>query len=162
LSENRFASERAVPVFRAAFRAYGLPAGGGEPGAAAERIRQRPAAGPEAILAAPDGWGDLAGKPPLGGTAQHRDRPRAGRGGAPPHRDWLRAVVAAAEPADGWTRQFRAALAEPDGAKRRTTLERLAAEVDVREHPPRTLTRLARRLEGVDPAGTGPRYASGP
>jgi tetratricopeptide (TPR) repeat protein len=38
----------------------------------------------------------------------------------------------------------------------------LAAAVDVRQHPPRTLTRLARLLEGVEPAGTGSRYATGP
>ncbi len=31
LAENRFALERAVPLFREAFRAYGLPAGEGEP-----------------------------------------------------------------------------------------------------------------------------------
>jgi serine/threonine-protein kinase len=147
LSENRFALERAVPKFREAFRAYGLPAGDGEPKVAAERIRQRPAAVREAIVAALEEWDDLAGDPRLKI--------------AEPHREWLRAVVAAAEPADGWTKEFRAALAEPDGAKRRTTLEPLAAEVDVRQQPARTLTRLARRLEGVEPAGPR-RYASGP
>jgi serine/threonine-protein kinase len=146
--ESRFASERAVPKLREAFRAYGLPAGDGEPKVAAERIRQRPAAVREAMIAALDEWDDLAGN----ATYQLTE----------PHRDWLRAVLAAAEPADGWTKEFRAALAEPDGAKRRTSLEHLATEVDVRQHPPRTLTRLARRLEGVEPAGTGPRYATGP
>src|SRR5262249_6064468 len=33
LSQNRFAFERAVPKFRDAFRAYGLPAGQGDPAA---------------------------------------------------------------------------------------------------------------------------------
>jgi hypothetical protein len=54
LSENRFAPERAAPKFREAFRAYGLAAEEGEPKAAAERIRQRPAAVREAIFAALD------------------------------------------------------------------------------------------------------------
>jgi serine/threonine-protein kinase len=148
LSGNRFALERAVPKFREAFRAYGLPAGQGEPAAAAERIRQRPAAVREAIVAALDEWDDLARDPKLGINE--------------PHRDWLRAVVAVAEPADAWTNKLRAALAEPDQAKRRTALEHLAAAVDVRQHPPRTLTRLAQRLEGVERAGTGRRYASDP
>src|SRR5262249_23462457 len=61
LSENRFAFERAVPRFREALRAYGLPAGEGEPGAAAERIRQRAAAGREAGVAALGEGGGLAG-----------------------------------------------------------------------------------------------------
>jgi hypothetical protein len=56
LSENRFASERAVPKIREAFRAYGLPAGEGEPAEAAERIRQRPAAVQEVIVAALEEW----------------------------------------------------------------------------------------------------------
>jgi tetratricopeptide (TPR) repeat protein len=146
LSENRFATERAVPKIREAFRAYGLAAGEGEPAAAAERIRQRPAAVREAILAALEEWDNLAGDPTLPITE--------------PHRAWLRAVVTAAEPDDAWTKELRAALAEANGAKRRTTLGQLAAEVDVREHPPRTLTWLAKRLEGSKPAGT--RYAPGP
>src|SRR5262249_27483196 len=41
---HRFAFERSVPKFRTAFAVYGLSIGAGEPGAAAERIRQRPAA----------------------------------------------------------------------------------------------------------------------
>src|SRR5262249_4347865 len=49
VGENRFAVERAVTKFRDAFRAYGLPPGAAEPGAAAERIRQRPPAVREAI-----------------------------------------------------------------------------------------------------------------
>jgi hypothetical protein len=111
-------------------------------------LRVAPPAVREVIVAALDEWNDLAGTPQYQITE--------------PHLDWLRAVVAAAEPADGWTKELRAALAEPDGVKRRTTLEHLAAAVDVRQHPPQTLTRLARRLEGVEPAGTGPRYATGP
>ena len=63
--ESRFANERAVPRFREAFREYGLPAGEGAPEAAAERIRQRPAAIREAILAALNEWDALAGDPKL-------------------------------------------------------------------------------------------------
>jgi tetratricopeptide (TPR) repeat protein len=135
-SENRFASERAVPVFREAFRAYGLPAGVGEPGAAAERIRQRPAAVREAVVAAPDEWDALAADKKLGVTE--------------PHQEWLRAVLGAAEPAEGWTRQFRAAREEKDEAKRRAALEKLAAADDVGTLPVRALTRLAGQLQKVE------------
>jgi serine/threonine-protein kinase len=139
LSESRFAMERAVPKFREAFRAYGLPAGEGEPAAAAERIRQRPAPIREAIVAALDEWDDLAGDPKLGITE--------------PHREWLRAVLVAVEPEDSWGRQVRAARAEPDEARKKATLEQLAASADVAKVPARALTRLAQRL---DP---GPRVA---
>jgi serine/threonine-protein kinase len=148
LSENRFAKERAVPLFREAFRAYGLSAGEGEPKVAAERIRQRSAAIREAVIAALDEWVDLAGNP----TYKLSE----------PNLDWLRAVVTAAEPPDNWTRELRVALAELDATKRQKSLEKLAAEVDARQQPPRTLTRLARRLEDVDQAGAELRYATGP
>jgi tetratricopeptide (TPR) repeat protein len=127
--ENRFASERAVPLFRAAFRAYGLPAGEGKPAAAAERIRQRPAAVREAIIAALDEWDDLAGSPKLGIKE--------------PHREWLRAVLEAAEPDDAWTRQVRVARRETDPARRTAALEVLARSADVAKSPARALTRLA-------------------
>src|SRR5262249_6101665 len=58
--ETRFFSERAVPLFREAFRDYGLPAGEGEAVAVAERIRRRPAAVRDAIIAALDEWEALA------------------------------------------------------------------------------------------------------
>jgi serine/threonine-protein kinase len=135
LSENRYAVERAVPLFREAFRAYGMAAGEGDPKAVAERIRQRPAAVQASILAALDEWEALAGQI------------------TEPHREWLRAVLAAAEPADAWGRQVRAARAEKDGAKRKATLEALAASADVAKVPARALTQLAKRL---DP---GPRVA---
>jgi serine/threonine-protein kinase len=133
--ENRFATERAVPLFREAFRAYGLPAGEGQPGAAAERIRQRPAAVREAIVAALDEWDALAADKKLAVTE--------------PHREWLRAVLGASEPAEGWTRQFRAAREEKDEAKRKAALEKLAAADDVETLPVRSLTRLAWQLEKV-------------
>jgi serine/threonine-protein kinase len=132
---NRFAEERAVPRFREAFAAYGLPAGRGEAKAAARRIRRRPPAVREAILAALDEWDDLAGIPEF-----RIDEP---------HRDWLRAVLEAAEPQDGWTRRFRAAWQEKDVGKRCAALERLATAADVGERPVRALTRLARRLATV-------------
>ncbi len=132
---NRFADERAVPKFREALRAYGLPPGGVEPKAAAERVRQRPAATREAILSALDEWDDLATNPDL--------RLRE------PHREWLRAVLRAAEPDGGWTRAFREAREQPDPARRRAALERLAAADDVGKLPARTLSRLATRLKNM-------------
>jgi superkiller protein 3 len=131
-SMNRFAPERAVPKFREAFAAYGLPAGQGEPSAAGERFRQRPPAVREAIVAALDEWDDLAGNLEYGITE--------------PHREWLQAVLAAAEPDDALGRQVRAARAEKDLAKRRVALEKLAASVDVTKVPAHGLTRLAQRL----------------
>jgi serine/threonine-protein kinase len=133
LSENRFAFERAVPVFREAFRAYGLSAGEGEPRAAAERIRQRPTAVREAIVAALDEWDSRADIPMYGINE--------------PHRDWLRAVLAAVEPEDAWVRQVRAARAEKDHAKIRAALEKLAASADIARVPVRALTELAKRLD---------------
>jgi serine/threonine-protein kinase len=135
LSHNMFASERAVPLFREALRAYGLPVGEGDPTAIAQRIRQRPAAVREAIIAALDEWDVLAGKPKIALVE--------------PHRDWLRAVLSATEPEDAWTRQVRDARAEKDKTKRRAALAALAASVDVKRVPIRALTRLA-QLGAVD------------
>jgi hypothetical protein len=78
--DSRFVMERVVPLFRETFRAYGLPAGEGEPAAAAERLRQRPPPVREAALAALGEWIDLAANP----WNQIRE----------PHLDWLRAVAA--------------------------------------------------------------------
>ena len=116
--ENRFAHERAVPLFRKALQAYGLPAGEGEPAAVATRIRERPARVREALLAALDDWIDLAANP---SNAITRAAPglAAGR-------------VLAAEPQDGWTRRFRGGMPGEGRAKRRAALEKLAAEADVR------------------------------
>jgi serine/threonine-protein kinase len=130
--ESRFAEERAVPKFREAFRAYGLATGGVEPAAAAQRIRQRPAAVRDAIVAALDEWDILAANPNSRITE--------------PHRKWLRAVLEAAEPDDGWTRQVRAARRETDGVKRQAALEALAKSADVTRVPARALTQLARQL----------------
>jgi tetratricopeptide (TPR) repeat protein len=130
--KSRFASERAVPKFREAFRAYGMTAGEGEPKVAAERIRQRPAAVREAILAALNEWDDLAGNPKLKITE--------------PHREWLRAVLEAAEPDDAWGRKVRAAHRETDAVKRQAALETLAKSARVTELPAWALTRLAHGL----------------
>jgi serine/threonine-protein kinase len=130
--ENRFALERAVPKFEAAFRDYGLAVGEGEPGAAAQRLRQRPAAVREAIVAALDEWDSLAALPQVGISK--------------PHQAWLRAVLAGVEPEDGLGRQLRAVRAEKDRVKRQAALEKLAAGIDVAKVPARVLTRLARRL----------------
>jgi serine/threonine-protein kinase len=134
-AESRFASERAVPKFREAFKAYGLPAGQSEPKAAAKRIRARPPAVCEAIVAALDDWDALAADPKLHITE--------------PHLDWLRAVLAATDPADGWTRRFRAVRDQKDPARRKKALEKLASEAKVETLPVRALTRLASQLERV-------------
>jgi tetratricopeptide (TPR) repeat protein len=134
--QSRFASERAVPLFREALRAYGLPVGVGEPAAVAARIRRRPARVREALVAALDQWIDLAANPLL--TI------------AEPHRDWLQDIMVAAEPEDGWTRRLRAAIAKKDVTKRRAALEKLAEEANVGKLPAQSLTRLAGRLESVE------------
>jgi serine/threonine-protein kinase len=125
--EGRFAKERAVPKFRAAFQAYGLEAGKGER-AAADRIRGRPRAVRAAIVAALDEWDSLT------------------TGITEPHRMWLRAVLEQAEPDDAWGRQVWAARRETDPAKRRAALERLADSARVADLPPRALTQLSGHL----------------
>jgi tetratricopeptide (TPR) repeat protein len=137
-SGYRFAKERAVPKFREAFRAYGLAAGKGEPKATAERIRQRPTAVREAILAALDEWDELAGDKTLGITE--------------PHREWLQAVLETAEPDDAWGRKVRAARRETDAVKRQAALEALAKSATVAELPARALTRLAGGLRPAQAA----------
>jgi tetratricopeptide (TPR) repeat protein len=126
--QNRFANERAIPLFREAFRAYGLRVGEGEPAAAARLLRQRPAPVREAVNAALDSWLSLAG------------------GSQPwihePHLDWLRAL-AAAESNQSELGEVRAALEKTAPGKRLAVLEKLAAETDARKLPAHTLTRLA-------------------
>jgi serine/threonine protein kinase/Tfp pilus assembly protein PilF len=133
--DSRFALERAMPLFREAFRRYGLPAGEGDPMVAAERIRRRPAAVREAILAALDEWAGLASNKQYGAPL--------------PHREWLHAVLEAVEPAEGWTRQFRAARDEKDEPKRKAALEKLATADDVGTMPVRALGWLAWQLENA-------------
>lgn len=136
----QFALERAVPLFRRAFQAFGLRPGEGEARAAAEKIRQRPAPVREAINAALDEWIELAATPGLKISE--------------PHLDWLRDVVAAADPDEGWTRDFRAARAEKDAAARRAALEKLATDAEVRKLPARTLTLLAQQLRNSGAAAS--------
>jgi tetratricopeptide (TPR) repeat protein len=99
---------------------------------AAERIRQRPAAVREAIVAALDEWDLLAGNPKYKISE--------------PHREWLRAVLEAAEPDDAWGRQVRAARRETDAGKRQEALEALAKSARITELPARALTQLAQQL----------------
>jgi serine/threonine-protein kinase len=134
-TKHSFSYERAVPLFRAAFREYGLPAGEGDPAAAVARIEQRPAAVRETVLAILDEWIGLASVPNARITE--------------PHLDWLRAVAAGIEPAEGWTKEFRMAQAVKDAAKRRALLTRLAGEADVTKLPAQVLMRLGHRLMDV-------------
>jgi tetratricopeptide (TPR) repeat protein len=135
---SRFAVERAVPKFREAFRAYGLAVGEGEPKVAAERIRQRPAAVREAILAVLDEWDELAGNPRYKITE--------------PHREWLRAALDAAEPDDARGRKVRSARRATDAGKRQAALKSLAESAKVAELPARALTRLASGLRPLQAA----------
>jgi serine/threonine-protein kinase len=112
---RRFASERALPEYAAAFRSYGLTAGATEPARAAARVRSRPTAVRDRLIAALDDWASLA-------TVV-----------AAPERDWLRQVVAEADP-DPWRGQFRAA----DAARDVKALAKLAREVDVASQPATT------------------------
>jgi tetratricopeptide (TPR) repeat protein len=121
-------------LFREALRAYGLPAGVGEPTAVAARLRQRPAQVREALVAALDEWIALAQEPAF----QLKE----------PHLPWLRELVEEADPG-GWGHQVRLATAEKDRAQRRAALEQLAAKADVRRLPAQALTSLARRLQEV-------------
>jgi serine/threonine-protein kinase len=132
--ENRFAHERALPLYREALQAYGLPVGEGEAGAAAARIVRCPAEVREALVAALDDWLSLATDPPL----------RV----AEPHREWLQAVLAQADPTS-WGAQVRQASMEPDPTRRRAALEQLAAAAEIRHLPAGALTRLAQQLQAV-------------
>jgi tetratricopeptide (TPR) repeat protein len=131
VEDNRFAAERAVPLYREALRAYGLPAGELAVEEAAARIKERPAVVREALVAILDYWISLAEDPKLKV--------------AEPHLSWLRGVVTAADP-EAWGKDYRVALAEKDKAQRRAALGQLAERVNLRQFPARALTRLARQL----------------
>ena len=132
---DRFAKERAVPLYREAFRAYGLPTGVGDPATVSVRIRTRPAVVREAMLSALVDWDSIAG------TARY--------GVNEPHREWLQSVLDAAEPAESWVRQCWAAQRETDPAKRQAALEALATSADVRKIPPQALSNFAWLLRPV-------------
>jgi serine/threonine-protein kinase len=136
MERSDFRWERAVPLYREALRAYGMPAGVGHPEAVAARIRQRPAVR-EALAAALDEWAMLAQDP---GSNIHE-----------PHLAWLLAVAAAADPG-ALGNEARRAAAEDDPAKRRAALEQLAAQADVERLPALALTLLAARLWKVQAA----------
>jgi serine/threonine-protein kinase len=127
-----FASKQsALPLFREAFRAYGMPVGEGEIEAAAARLRQRPEAVREAVAAALDDW--------VGAAEDLRAKIDE------PALPWLRALLEAAEP-EGWAKQVREAAAEPNFYHRRARLANLAATVETKRLPPQALTRLADRI----------------
>ena len=124
LAENRFALERAVPLFRDAFRAYGLPAGEGAPGAVAERLRQRPAAIREAIVAALDEWDTLGldrAAPGVAAGGPGGDRAGAGVDAPVPvgqHGERQGQAEDSSGEAGGGGRRGDAALAGPDSSGR--------------------------------------------
>jgi serine/threonine protein kinase/Tfp pilus assembly protein PilF len=134
VGSGRFTSER-VPLYRAALRTYGLPAGELAAVEAAARIRERPAAVREALVTALDDWIALAEDP------EYKL--------AEPHLSWLREVVTAAD-TEVWGKDYRAVLAEKDPARRRVELAKLAEAADVRQMPAMALTQLAHRLQDVN------------
>jgi serine/threonine-protein kinase len=140
--ESRFAPERAIPQFREAFRAYGLPVGEGDPAAAAARLRRRPLEVRQAVSAALEDWLEQA----MGRPDQVRE----------PHLGWLRALVAAELEAGGMP-VLRAVSQERGLTGRRAALERLAAAADVSQWPPRALAQLAWRLQGAEATGSAAR-----
>ena len=133
--EGRFARELAVPLFREAFRAYGLPVGELEPKLAAERIRQKPAAVREAIVATLDEWNYLAGA----STFKIKE----------PYREWLQEVLELAEAKDAWSQRVRAASKEQDVSKRKAALEKLAESTDVATVPAPALLKLSLQLKSA-------------
>jgi eukaryotic-like serine/threonine-protein kinase len=133
---DRFAKERAVPLYREAFRAYGLPAGVGDPAMVSARIRNRPAFVRETMLSALDDWDFIAGEAKYGVNE--------------PHREWLQSVLETAETAESWVRQLWAARRETDPAKRQAAVETLATSADVRRIPPQALSNFAWLLRPVD------------
>jgi hypothetical protein len=133
IGQNRFASERALPLFREAFRAYGLPAGEGEPAAVAARLQQRPPQVREAVSAALDDWLVVAAVPEFQISE--------------PHLKWLQAL-AAAQPDEERTREIRAVYQEKDSSKRLAALENLAAAADVSQLPPPGPEEPGRTAEG--------------
>jgi tetratricopeptide (TPR) repeat protein len=128
LSENRFAFERAIPKFREAFTAYGLPADEADPAAAGERIRNRPPAVRETIIATLEQWEALATR---------------FKGKIEPHREWLHAVVEAADPDDNWRKRLRAVARETSKDRQLAALSALAKSVDVRSTSPSRVCTLA-------------------
>src|SRR5262249_6196293 len=94
------------------FLAYGLPAGAGEPTAAVERIRKRPAAVQEAIIFALNVWVNIVESEDSAILEAHSR--------------WLRAVLEATD-LTPWCQQVYKASAVKDPAGRRAALEKLAA-----------------------------------
>jgi tetratricopeptide (TPR) repeat protein/serine/threonine protein kinase len=137
--QNRFAVERALPLYRKAFRTFGLPVGEGDPATAATRLQRRPLEVRQAVSAALDDWLGLAAGPKLG---VHE-----------PHFGWL-SVLAAAELEGGGMREMQTAWQEPDLARRREALKRLAATADPHQWPAALLTRLSLRLQAVRAPGS--------
>jgi serine/threonine-protein kinase len=123
---RHLANELALPEYAAAFRSYGITAGATDPTQAAARVRSRPAAVRDRLVAALDDWAVLAAY------------------FAAPERDWVRQVAAAADP-DPWRGRLRAARAAQD----RPALEQLAREIDVAKQPPATCVGLEEALDNV-------------
>jgi serine/threonine protein kinase/tetratricopeptide (TPR) repeat protein len=134
VENNRFDQERALPLYREAFQAYGLRVGDRPVSEAAAWVRARPPAVREAVVTALDDSIALA-------ESLKAQTPE-------PHLEWLRAVVVAAD-TDGWRKAYRTAMAEKERDRRRAALEKLAEATDARQVPARLLNLLAIRLRNL-------------
>src|SRR5262249_32117956 len=122
------------PLYREAFRAYGLVTGEGDPAAVVARLQTRPPQVREAFSTALQEWIFRATE------AQNPTNE--------PHVAWLRALLAAG-PQDGAMREILAAWEQQGPGKRRAALEKVAADVDVRQLPAATLANLSGQLGAV-------------
>jgi serine/threonine-protein kinase len=133
VTESRFMREKALPLFREAFRVYGIAVGHDDAGAVAERLAACPPGVRDAAMSALDEWVVLGQDP---------------RWEREPHVEWLRQVLTAVEPA-GWGREVRDAAAEKDPVKKKAALEKLAESADIDHLPAQALRMLVTRLQAV-------------
>jgi serine/threonine-protein kinase len=135
LEKDRFNVERAVPLYRAAFRAYGVDCGGQDVAPLARSLEARGKEVLEAVVSVLDEWVLFAEAPGMDVNE--------------PCLPWLRELLAAADP-DPWRQAVRRAGALQDWTRVREELKDLAAKVDVAAQPPRALTSVALRLSSLD------------
>ncbi|MBM4090806.1 MAG: tetratricopeptide repeat protein, partial [Planctomycetes bacterium] len=141
VQDNRYALERAVPLFRKAFADYGLTVGQGTVSSIAEMVSSRPAPVRIAIVDALDEWLRLPGSD--GGFFEEQ------------HRDWLLQVVAAVDannpsPASRWRHSLRMVLLEsPLSAESRDVLLQLGDDPAAQLQATRTLVAFCHTLHSL-------------
>jgi Flp pilus assembly protein TadD len=137
--------DRALPEYRQAFRDYGWRPTSTDPAKAAARLRRRPAAVRDAVVAGLDHWLELAreegGEDWSGRTRVGERRGNPARGENAAEVVWLGRVLAAADP-DDWRQRLRVAR----GRRDREKLRELARQVKPANQRPQSLLLLARGL----------------